>query len=142
MHPPSSSTDFPVFNSQFTDADVDALAADLTLDHVKSIAAEKCSAHVIYYLVDRVFYAAERGLRRSDASQSSPRRSSDAIQARRQFATFVSDLFRRAEVTMSVVLGTLVYVERVVPFLSIAIMSEFLLFFLLVMTSLIVSLIN
>lgn len=127
--PPSSATDYPSLNTSVAEKDIDALAAALTLDHVKALVAEKVSTPVVYYLVHRVFYAVDRGLSRSGSSHpgsSSRRNSSDTVQAQQQFAHFVMDLIRRAEVSMSVILGTLVYIERALPFLSIAIPSEFL----------------
>ena len=42
-------------------------------------------------------------------------------QDRDEFTSFVSRILRRAEVTMSVILGALVYIERAKPHLRIAI---------------------
>ncbi|KAF8958015.1 hypothetical protein BDZ97DRAFT_1669002 [Flammula alnicola] len=78
----------------------------------------KVSRQVIEYVVDRVVetvdYAMGRPTPSSSRGQSTTRRPEHA-----KFTTFVENVLSRAEVTMSTVLATLVYVDRATPHLHI-----------------------
>ncbi|TDL24893.1 hypothetical protein BD410DRAFT_683293, partial [Rickenella mellea] len=75
---------------------------------------------LIALLVDRVAEAVDFGLNRPSTSNSSGRpawRQSE----RDEFTTFVTNVLRKAEVQMNVILGALVYIDRAMPHLRIAI---------------------
>ena len=79
----------------------------------------------IDYLVDRVSDAVEYGLGRpSGSAKHHTRRASIHIKERTKLVDFFSKVLRRAEVTMSVILGALIYIDRARPHLRIAIEGE------------------
>ena len=79
----------------------------------------------IDYLVDRVSDAVEYGLGRpSGSAKHHSRRASIHIKERAKLVDFFSKVLRRAEVTMSVILGALIYIDRARPHLRIAIEGE------------------
>lgn len=115
---------------------VDAASARVAPSELPAIVAAKISPAVIDYLVDRVCDAVDYGLGRpsSSSSSSSPvaakqrsRNLSRSWQSdkgtleRAAVTEFVATVLRRAEVTLSVVLGALIYIDRARPHLSIAI---------------------
>lgn len=89
------------------------------------------------HVVSQVAKAVEVGLGRplsssstpsspsSEESSSSSKQSPNPIPTLSEFAVFTSAVFRRAEVKMPVVLGTLVYIERAMPYLRISIEGAF-----------------
>ncbi|KAH8117105.1 hypothetical protein DFH11DRAFT_1542253 [Phellopilus nigrolimitatus] len=106
--------------------------ASLAPHHLSRLVKSKLSPAVLDYLVDRVCEAVDFGLGHpssSSASASASMRSSRRNHTRRWqsdkdtavFAEFVATVLRRAEVSFSVVIGALVYIDRARPHLSIAI---------------------
>lgn len=105
-----------------------------------SLIARPVSSELVNYLVDRVQDAVDFGLDRSPQPAASAyahnkarnhsrawrsRAELDAAEReRRAVLDFTTNLLRRAEVSFSIVLGALVYIERAKPHLSIAIEGE------------------
>ncbi|KAI5122215.1 hypothetical protein M0805_002704 [Coniferiporia weirii] len=112
----------------------DDVDSALAADQLKHVVALPVSPAVVDYIVDRVSDAVDFGLGLSATTSSSSAKPSsrrnhtrrwqsakDQDTARSTFTEFVSTVLRRAEVTMSGVLGALVYIDRARPYLSIAI---------------------
>ncbi|EJD02161.1 uncharacterized protein FOMMEDRAFT_87447, partial [Fomitiporia mediterranea MF3/22] len=99
----------------------------VTPNELSSLVSGKITQPVIDYLVDQVCEAVNFGLGRTSSNASavakhSRRRRSDKTDSdRTAFASFVATVLRRAEVTLSAVIGALVYIARARPHLSIAI---------------------
>lgn len=95
--------------------------------------ASSNSQSITEYLTDRVNDAVQYGLGQpsSSANQHSRRASNYANHERAKLIEFFTKVLRRAEVTMSVVLGALIYIDRAKPHLRIAIQGEYYLLFLL-----------
>lgn len=99
----------------------------VTPNELSSLVSGKITQPVIDYLVDQVCEAVNFGLGRTSSNASavakhSRRRRSDKTDSdRTAFASFVAIVLRRAEVTLSAVIGALVYIARARPHLSIAI---------------------